>query len=181
MKNILTASVMVLVIPLSACSGVQHMMPVADSSHKAIALTEIQQYQLPIQKTVMSDKEAEVMLHAVYEKLLPAAKEICEFVDEHPTCWWDVDYSNERTFNAYANKENHVVVYHDVMTHVSSEDELAMVLAHEMGHHIAEHLDETKARAATGAVLGALAMAALSYNAGPCYSYSCTQNVSNAI
>jgi predicted Zn-dependent protease len=168
-------------IVFAGCAGVGHEMPLAEAHLVNSAAVEITSHPMPLQKRVMSAEEAEAMLHRVYNRLLPAAQEVCEQSDEQDTCWWDVDYADKRDFNAYATKENQIVVYHDVMTTVGSDDELAMVLAHEMGHHIADHIDETKTRAATGAILGAIAMAAVAANAGPCYSYSCTQNMSNAV
>ncbi len=181
MKFIQSVAFALFLFTITGCSGIQHVVPETDTVSEHKALAEIQNYTNPAAENSITPVEAEVMLRRTYSKLLPAAQEICEYVDEQETCWWEVEYNAEPTFNAYANEENHVVVFHGVMASVGSEDELAMVLAHEMGHHIADHIDETNTQAATGAVLGAILMGAIAVSAGPCYTYSCQQNMNNAM
>ena len=166
----------------TACGGMQTQLPTVDAASKAKALAEIQAHPKHLPKNVMSSVDAERMLHKVYNRLLPSAREICAHLEEQDTCHWDVDYSDERAFNAYATKENQIVVFHDVMTSVSSEDELAMVLAHEMGHHIGNHIEEFQNRALAGSLLMGALMVAAQVSAGPCYSncYQYQQNVGKA-
>jgi Zn-dependent protease with chaperone function len=166
---------------ISACSGVQHILPEADQLAFDSARQEIDAYPQSLSGNFIETQEARAKLAQVYEKLRPAARQVCEFVDEQETCWWNVKYSSDPELNAYANKKNQIVVHHGVMKHSSSDSELALVLAHEMGHHIADHIDESKAQTVTGAIIGALAAGALLYSAGPCYSVTCQQSASDAI
>ncbi|MCP5215512.1 MAG: M48 family metalloprotease [Pseudomonadales bacterium] len=181
MKHIRFNLLTFITVFVAACSGVQYKAPAIDSLAEQKALTEIEAYPMPVPKKIMSSVEAERMLHRVYEKLVSKAREVCWHVKEQKTCWWDVEYSAERDFNAYATDNNRVVVYHDVMTQVSTEDELAFVIAHEIGHHIADHIDETETRTGVGGVLGAIVMGAIAVNAGPCYTYSCQKNATDAV
>ena len=50
-----------------------------------------------------------------------------------------------------------------------------MVLVHEMGHHVADHIDEGTTQITVGAIIGAVAMGVLLHKAGAwdCYSYGC--------
>ncbi len=166
---------------ISACSGIQHLLPEADQLAFDSAVREIDAYPQPVGGNYIETAEAKAKLAQVYEKLRPAARQVCEFVDEQETCWWDVEYSSESEFGAYATKKNQIVVQHGLLEQISSDSELALVVAHEIGHHIADHIDESKARTVTGAIIGALAAGALIYSAGDCYSVTCQQSASDAI
>ena len=170
MKNLNRLFIGTLISLTAACGGMQTQLPEVAAADEAKAFAEIQEQSKHMPKNVMSAVDAEEMLHRVYARLLPSAREICAHLAEQDTCHWDVDYSDERAFNAYATKENQIVVFHDVMTTVSSEDELAMVLAHEMGHHIGNHIEETEERAMVGSVLMGALMVVAASQAGPCYS-----------
>ncbi|MEP5763289.1 MAG: M48 family metalloprotease [Halieaceae bacterium] len=153
-----------------------------DEQAEANALVEISSTPLPIRKNVISEYDAEKLLHDTYAQLVPAAKEVCTFVEEQDLCWWDVNYNDERTFNAYATSENTIVVYHDIMAVSDTTDEVAMVLAHEMAHHIADHINEAKNRQAWGAFTGALLVAAAVNSNGSYYcDYNCQRNRQDAV
>jgi predicted Zn-dependent protease len=64
-----------------------------------------------------------------------------------------------------------------ILRQAENDDEIAMVIAHEMSHHAADHISETKQNAATGAVVGAVLMGALAGAAygGSGYSSTYTQ------
>ena len=117
------------------------------------ALIEIDAFQQPIGENDLDPADARRKLVSVYEKLIPAARKICEFVDEQETCWWNVKYNSETDFSAYATNKNLIVVKHGLLARISSESELALVIAHEMGHHIADHIHEDAVKSAIGAVV----------------------------
>ena len=181
MKYFRTLCVLIAAALATGCSGIVHQMPEANELEEARALAEINAYPLPINKQAISATDAETMLYRVYERLAPEGRSVCEYVGEQDKCWWDVEYSDDSSLNAYANQDNHIVVHHGVMMYAESEDELAMVLAHEMGHHIAEHISESKTRAMIGGVAAGLLMAVAAANSAPCYNYACQQNQQQAI
>jgi Zn-dependent protease with chaperone function len=177
-KKLALVSILSLV---SACSGIQLLLPEADQLAFNSALREIEEYPQPVGEKYIDTATAKDKVAQVYEKLLPAARKVCDFVDEQETCWWDIKYSSESEFNAYATDKNEIVVMHGVLARSSSDSELAMVVAHEIGHHIADHIDESKTQITIGAIIGAVAMGVLLDKAGPCYSVSCQQSTSDAI
>ena len=102
---------------VSACSGIQHLLPEADQLAFDSARREIDTYPQSLSGSFIETQEARAKLAQVYEKLRPAARQVCEFVDEQETCWWNVKYSSDPELNAYANKKNQIVVQHGVMKH----------------------------------------------------------------
>ncbi|GMI42386.1 hypothetical protein TeGR_g11258 [Tetraparma gracilis] len=81
----------------------------------------------------------------------------------YPGPWTFAVISDRATPNAFAVPANHVVVYSGLFRYARTEDELAAVLAHEIGHVLARHAGEkmsgdVKVRggaAALGALWGA--------------------------
>ena len=165
---------------LVGCSGVQHVMPDIDSAAQSQALLEIKKHHSPPPLNQIEPENAESKLQGIYQKLRPAAVEVCAYAEEQEVCDWDVRYEEDDRINAYADGEK-IVVFHGVISLAGSDDEIAFVLAHEIAHHIAEHIEESQQQRAAGAIIGAIAMAAIAVNSGGCYSYSCQQNVSNAV
>jgi Zn-dependent protease with chaperone function len=165
---------------VTACAGVQHLPPEVSTEEKEAAFTEIETYASTSRANAVSQGEAEGRLHDVYVKLYPAAMEICRTVGESPVCGWNLSYSDLQEYNAFATEGNQVVVYHGIISDTDNNDELAFVVAHELGHHIADHINETRKRANTGALVSGLAMAALSHGSFGCSTYTCLNNVQQA-
>lgn len=68
-----------------------------------------------------------------------------------------------RELNAYADGER-IFITRGMIAFATSDDELALVMAHEIGHNTMRHIDAKKANAAAG-MLGDLALAILSRGA----------------
>lgn len=60
------------------------------------------------------------------------------------------------TVNAYASKGYKVVIYKGLLQYLANSDEMAAVVAHEMGHHLAKHNEETERNAAAGAAISGI-------------------------
>lgn len=165
---------------LAACSGIQHETPQTDAADEQAALVEINSFSANNAVYSMSEGTANKLLRDVYEQLKPSAKEICRSVDENRVCAWVVSYSSLREYNAVALEGNAVVVFHGIITATDSNDELAFVLAHELGHHIADHIDETRKNRNIGMTVAGIAMAALSSGAGGCATSACLNSLQGA-
>ena len=108
----------------------------------------------------ISDEDAEKQVLAIYKNLLPAATRICREVSEDE-CSWDIRYSSDEDVNAFASGESTVVIQKGILRHAENDDEVAMVIAHELSHHAADHIDETIQNARTGQLIGGLLLGAL--------------------
>lgn len=153
-------------------------MPEVSTAKEKAALAEIESHSL--EPARMSSDAAQEMLFDVYAQLKPAAYDVCAHVDENRACAWRVTYVRADQINAYAAPGNVVMVSHGMIEAMGSEDELAFVLGHEISHQIADHLSETNSQMATGALVGAAAMAAATRGTATCTTYACQQGLTEA-
>ncbi len=70
-------------------------------------------------------------------------------------CAYDVEWSNGDTINAFADG-NRIVIFEGMMRFTESDNELALVVAHELGHNAMDHIDAKRANATAGAIGGIL-------------------------
>lgn len=113
----------------------------------------------PTRKTF--DKAYE-MIQSISSSLLSNGIELCNEISENSRCksGWSIDLIPDPSFNAYATNANKVVVYTGLVDSIYYVDELAFVIAHEIGHHAHNHVAKTKTRAVLGAIVGGLIGAA---------------------
>jgi len=165
---------------VASCSGVQTEVPEISSADKQKALVEIETYSPGQATNAMSEENAEQRLADVYATVKPAAIDVCRNVGENTACAWSIHYSDLREYNAMAVGGNKIVVFHEIIAATDNEDELAFVLAHELGHHIADHIDESRRNMSIGMLIAGLAMAAAGSGSGGCTTYSCLNNLQTA-
>lgn len=120
-------------------------------------IDEINNFQLqrPIRRRFSS---AEKLLQAIEQDLLPPAIKLCIDIGQRNDCGaeWDVELVTHTAFNAYASGKRNIVVFSGLVEQTTHVDEIAFVLAHEIGHHAHNHISETKVRATAGAIAGAI-------------------------
>ena len=109
----------------------------------------------PTRKTL---NRAYEMVESISSSLLYNGIDLCKQVSENPRCksGWSIDLIKNSSFNAYATNANKIVVFTGLVDSVYYEDELAFVIAHEIGHHAHNHIAKTKRRAILGAMVGGL-------------------------
>lgn len=165
---------------VAGCSGIQYEMPEIQKADEHAALADIETFSLPSSTNVMSEGAAERQLFDVYAKIKPSAIDVCRYAGENNACAWVISYNNSREINAGALGGNTVVVFHGIISVTDNDDELAFVLSHELGHHIADHISESRKHVNTGILIAGLAMAAASHGSTGCTTYSCLNNLQNA-
>ena len=143
-------------ILLQGC-GVTYQLPVPPSSTLNEAANEIRS--TPAREPVaVALSSAEKRIGAIERRLQPATQELCLNLRERaPTdCrTWQISVVDEDEINAYATGTNDVFVHRGVIEYARNDDEVALVVAHELSHHLLNHLSESAARNILGSLIGA--------------------------
>tara|TARA_B110001469_G_C9641555_1_gene322758 strand:- start:2134 stop:3210 length:1077 start_codon:yes stop_codon:yes gene_type:complete len=112
-------------------------------------------------------------LRRIYDRLESPATKLCIANGEkwlQSSCSnWKLIVIDDENFNAYATPDHEIIFTTTVFKYTRSDDELAFILGHEMGHHILNHSTEDMVNAeimgatvgifsavVTGAIAGAL-------------------------
>lgn len=170
MRRIQIASTVAVITLLGGCATPGHVVPQTDAASQRSAKNEIASLGA-ITPKYWSDEKAERKIYQVYKRLAPAATEICKNVGEDE-CWWEIEYSSDKKINAYAAGESKIVIQKGVLQYAKTDDEVAMVIAHEISHHIANHISEKQQNAAVGALAAGILTAAILGNSGGYSAYS---------
>ncbi len=141
---------------LQGC-GVTYQLPIPPSSTLIEAANEIRA--TPTREPVtVSLNSAEKRLGEIERRLQPATQELCLNLRERASAdcrTWQISIIDEDEINAYATGTNDVVVHRGVIEYAQKDDEIALVVAHELSHHLLNHLNESAARNILGSLIGA--------------------------
>lgn len=82
-------------------------------------------------------------LNNIKEHLLPLAFEECKLLKINDYCnyGWSINLNINDSYNAYASSSQNIVVFTGLINQSKYDDEIAFVLAHEIGHHAYKHMD----------------------------------------
>lgn len=75
-------------------------------------------------------------------------------------CYYYFRLALDRELNSHADGEN-IVIYSGMLHFLKDDDEVAVLIAHELAHNLMGHVDAAQNNAAVGAVVGALVDGAL--------------------
>lgn len=155
-------------LALSGCTGAGLKLPeVSDAEAEKAALAMHEEGE-PLLIVERSPKEMRAMINRIHERLARDLQPVCERLKEEENCYFRIQFVNEPVVNAYASGSNEIVIYRGLVDYLETEDEVAAVVAHEMGHHLANHIEEATQNTRIGGLLGALianaALAAAGYN-----------------
>lgn len=162
LQRILAVLSVVSLAMLSACAK-----PIARTPH--ISQQELraeQQKQMKLateaklkkQQIVMKKRvEAEQRILRVAPSILKAGAELCGvLIPADEPCLYDVRVDeNQKQINAFADGKN-IIVTQAMMNFIESDEELAVILGHELAHNMMQHIDAQKTNLVTGALLGSV-------------------------
>ena len=157
---------------LAACAGSAYQLPqVSDAEVNALE-QDFATNDAPLKKYKRSDSHYQKRLTRISNNLLNHVEPLCA-VSDYPDCHFEVVYDNSAEVNAYASEGYKVTIFKGLLDYLKNDDEMAAVVAHEIGHHLANHNEETERNATTGAlvsgVLTAVVLGAANAN-NPYYS-----------
>ena len=170
-NRISTAIIVTSILLLVGCAPAQYM-PQFDDNTLRTKQREISNQTERVPHEISEDPNA--VLSRIYNRLEPRAKEACiangeKWLDSSCSNW-RVQVLDDENFNAYATPNHEIVFTTEVFRYTKSDDELAFILAHEMGHHILNHAMEDAVNAeimgATTGLLSGILMGAIASGLG---------------
>ncbi len=176
---------------LTAC-GTTYQVTEATDAHNAVAAKMFAEERNPTTAKAgkkLSPKQAVRQFNSVARRVEPVAENFCR---QHTTdrkgfnCDIKIMVDTKTPYrNAYQtygkNNEPLIVLTIPMIADARNEDELAFVMGHEVGHHLAEHLKKQEQQAVAGALILGMAAAyagAHSHYTDPAITQ---QNVQNAV
>ena len=145
---------------LGGCSGALHQVPHATPDQVSAVEGEVLSGPDIERRRTMSADEASKTLATVVARIHPVAQQVCQEI-KAGNCYWRYRVSSDRALNAYATMDGQVVLNRGLAELTASDEEIAMVLAHELGHHAANHPRNTATNVRLGALVGAVLGTAL--------------------
>ena len=143
----------------SGCSGAVHQLPKISESHLGMAQTEVGAAGGPPPRSAVSDDEARDVMRSAVSRVRASGDQVCREMNVG-VCVWDFRSSRDRSLNAGAGANGLIVVNRGIVEYAANEEEVAMVIAHEIGHQAANHMAQTQRNRMAGAVIGAILLGA---------------------
>jgi predicted Zn-dependent protease len=160
------------------CSGAVHQLPEISRGNLSLAQIEVQGLGPPQRRTV-SDDEVLQTLRAASGRIRGPAAQVCGEMNVG-VCTWQFRAVRDSSMNAGAGPNGLIMVNRGIVEYAANEEEVCLVIAHEMGHQAANHLVSGQRNRAVGALIGAIllgaAAAAASYG-----SYDSAQVTRSAV
>lgn len=151
---------------LTACnkvpiSGRNQLNLVSDSEVLQASLASYKEYMGKATKSTETVKSAQVT--RVGQKIAAATEAYLNangMSDQVKNFAWEFNLVKDSQLNAFCMPGGKIVVYEGIMNIIASDDELAVVMGHEVAHAVAKHsnerLSQQKALEYGGAILGAV-------------------------
>ena len=144
MKKITSLFVAMLLL-LSSCGSVpltgrKQVLLVSDQEVLSSSLTQYSDYMKSAKKS--SSKDGAAMVTRVGKKIAAATEQYLRnngLESEIKNFAWEFNLVNDPQVNAFCMPGGKIVVYEGLMQLVSSDDELAVVVGHEVAHAVARH------------------------------------------
>lgn len=169
---------------LAGCTGSAYQLPEVSSADVKLMQEKVAKDAKPLKTYKRSDQQYKSIIAGITSKLTKNAKPLCQ-QSGYEACFFQVNYDPSSTVNAYASEGYKITLYKGLLQYLQYNDEIAAVVAHEMGHHLANHNEETAKNAATGAAISGIVTTVLlaAANADSPYymSYQEQQNQQKAI
>lgn len=142
------ACLLAALLMLAGCSSVpltgrKQMLLVPDSEILSSSLTQYNSYIKSAK--VSSNGKQSAQVQRVGKKIAEATEAYLKangMSDELKNFAWEFNLINDKQVNAFCMPGGKIVVYEGLMKLISSDDELAVVVGHEVAHAVAKHSNE---------------------------------------
>ena len=148
------------------CGGAVHQLPRVNDGEVAVALAEVRSADRGLQRRPVTDAEVAETFRAATSRIHDAALQVCREIGVGE-CNWQFRISRARDLNAAALPNGLIVLNRGLVEYATNDEEICMVIAHEVAHQAADHVMQSRRSqalgAAIGGVLAGLAGAAATY------------------
>jgi predicted Zn-dependent protease len=148
------------------CAGAVHRLPQISGGNLSLAQSEVANAGGPPARRAVSDEEVIEILQSTLSRIRPPAYQVCREMNVG-VCEWKFRALKDRSMNAGAGSNGLIVVNRGIVEYAANDEEVALVIAHEIGHQAANHVATGKRNQAVGALVGAILLGA----AGAAASY----------
>jgi predicted Zn-dependent protease len=132
--------------------GAVHQLPAVSEGNIAMAQAEVRMASPPLRRWV-SDEEAAMTLRTAIQLVRAPATSLCHEMNVG-VCDWKFRMSRDRDLNAGAMGYGNIVLNRGIVEYAASEEEVYLVVAHEIGHHAANHVARGTRNQMIGALIG---------------------------
>lgn len=144
---------------ICGCSGSVHRLPQISENGLRLAQGEVAAGSAAPTRRMVSDEEVLDTLRSVLRRIRPTGEQLCQEM-KVGVCEWSFRVLPDRSLNAGAGPNGAIVINRGIVEYAANEDEIALALAHEMGHQTANHVAGTQRNRAVGALIGAVLLGA---------------------
>lgn len=157
--------------------GAIHRLPEVSGANIAAAQAEVRMAPPP-QRRYVSQEEVAGTLRTAIRLVRGPATNLCHEMNVG-VCDWKFRLSRERGLNASAMGYGQIVLNRGIVEYATNDEEVCLVVAHEIGHHAANHVARGTGNQMIGALIGVavvgLAAAATGSNPSSSASQSAAQ------
>lgn len=162
------AGLLIAALMLTSCGSVpltgrRQVLLVSESEVLSASLTQYDEYIKSAQRS--TDKTKTAMVERVGKKIAAATEEYLRqngLSAEIANFKWEFNLIKSNDINAFCMPGGKIVVYEGLLPLAASDDELAVVLGHEVAHAVAKHSNERMSQEILTQYGGAVVDAALS-------------------
>jgi predicted Zn-dependent protease len=132
--------------------GAVHQLPAVSNGNIAMAQAEVRTAPPP-QRRWVSDEEAATTLRTAIQLVRAPATNLCHEMNVG-VCDWRFRMSRDSDLNGGAMGHGTIVLNRGIVEFAANEEEVCLVVAHEIGHHAANHVARGKRNRMIGALIG---------------------------
>ena len=132
--------------------GAVHRLPDVSDGNIAMAQAEVRMAAPPQRRWVSEDEAARTLRTAIQLVRTPATN-LCHEMDVG-VCDWKFRLSRDRELNAGAMGYGQIVLNRGIVEYAANDEEVCLVVAHEIGHHAANHVARGMRNQMIGALIG---------------------------
>lgn len=154
--------------------GAVHRLPEVSGANIAAAQAEVRMA-APAQRRWVSPDEVAMTLRTAIQLVRGPATNLCHEMNVG-VCNWRFRLSRDRDMNAMAMGYGQIVLNRGIVEYAANEEEVCLVVAHEIGHHAANHVARSTANQMIGALIGAAVVGLAAAAGGSTPSSGATQS-----
>ena len=144
--------------------GAVHQLPAVSDGNIAMAQAEVRMAPPP-QRRWVSDDDVVRTLRPSIQLVRGPATNLCHEMNVG-VCDWKFQMSRSRDLDAGAMGYGQIVLNRGIVEYANNEEEVCLVVAHEIGHHAANHVARGTGNRMIGALLGVAVVVAAGAIAG---------------